>query len=291
MNIRQIETFRAVMQSLSMTEAAKALHTSQPNVSRSISQLEAHVGFKLFHRNGSGVQATPEGLFFFGETQRLYSGMDRLVAAAELIRKRSIGVLRIGAVPSLAMSIVPQAIRLFRARYSDVEIIVQTNDSQTVATWTALQHCDIGMVSYAIDTAGVKVVASRSDAAIGIVHARHRLADRELLNAHDFDNEAFISLPAGDGTRVVIDQAFSPDRRRILMETPYAATICNMVGLELGSSVVNPLVYQSVSTDQVRALPFEPPIELRSYVLTAGLSIDSELVLHFIYSLRLCGYE
>ncbi|WP_369678880.1 LysR family transcriptional regulator [Sinorhizobium medicae] len=50
MRFSQVEAFRAVMLSGSTTAAAEILHTSQPNISRSISQLEKETGLRLFER-------------------------------------------------------------------------------------------------------------------------------------------------------------------------------------------------------------------------------------------------
>lgn len=58
MNFKQVEAFRAVMLSGSMTAAAEALHTSQPNISRLIAQLERLNGFSLFERIGSRLVPT-----------------------------------------------------------------------------------------------------------------------------------------------------------------------------------------------------------------------------------------
>ena len=59
MNFKQIEMFRAVMLSGSMTLAAKQLHTSQPNVSRAIALLQRETQLKLFDRVGVRVTPTP----------------------------------------------------------------------------------------------------------------------------------------------------------------------------------------------------------------------------------------
>lgn len=60
MNYKQIEAFRAVMLTRSMTEAAAQLHTSQPNISRVIGQLEREAGFRLFERVGNRLAPTDE---------------------------------------------------------------------------------------------------------------------------------------------------------------------------------------------------------------------------------------
>ncbi|WP_406625942.1 LysR family transcriptional regulator [Acidovorax sp. SDU_ACID1] len=60
MNYKQIEAFRAVMLTGSMTAAAAQLHTSQSNVSRSIAMLQRETGLKLFERAGIRVAATPK---------------------------------------------------------------------------------------------------------------------------------------------------------------------------------------------------------------------------------------
>jgi DNA-binding transcriptional LysR family regulator len=71
MNLKHIEAFRAVMLAGSMTAAAKELFTSQPNISRLITQLERETGLLLFQRSGVRLIPTSEGNAFFREVERL----------------------------------------------------------------------------------------------------------------------------------------------------------------------------------------------------------------------------
>ncbi|MCD9120890.1 LysR family transcriptional regulator [Cupriavidus sp. UGS-1] len=286
MNFKQIETFRAVMLSRSMTVAAEQLHTSQPNVSRVIAQLEREAGFRLFERIAGRLVPTGEGEALFRDVERAFVGLDTLRDSARSIRQVGTGTLRIGAVPSIAMSVMSPAIREFRKRHPDVPISVHTSDSPTVAKWTATQFCDFGVVSYAADTPGVEANSLREVQGVCIVPADHRLARKRRVVARDLDGETFISLTHGDGTRAAIDAAFAPDGRKLTLETPYAATICTMVSMGLGVSVVNPLVIRSLRIAGVKALPFEPAIVFNSYVLRARQHPEPALAGVFLDCLR-----
>jgi DNA-binding transcriptional LysR family regulator len=276
-NFKQIETFRAVMLTRSMTTAATQLHTSQPNISRVISQLERETGFRLFERLAGRLVPTSEAEALFKDVERAFVGLDSLRDSARSIRQLGTGMLRIGAVPSIAMSVMSQGILAFRQRHPDVPIAVHTSDSPTVAKWTATRFCDFGLVSYEAETPGVRASLWRNENGVCVVPAQHRLAKKRRIVARDLDGEAFISLTHGDGTRAVIDAAFEPDGRRLTLETPYAATICTMVGMGLGVSVVNPLVVRSLRLPGVKAIPFEPAIAFHSYVLHAQQHVEPAL--------------
>ncbi|GGX30251.1 LysR family transcriptional regulator [Pigmentiphaga litoralis] len=269
MNFKQIETFRSVMLTRSMTMAATQLHTSQPNVSRVIGQLEKEVGFPLFERVAGRLAPTEEAEALFRDVERAFIGLDNLRDSARSIRRLGTGTLRIGAAGSIAMSVVPLAIRAFGAAYPDVPIVVHTGSSATVAKWTATHFCDIGLVSYTSDIPGVDITLLRKENGVCVAPGTHRLARRRRIRASDLDGERFISLPYGSATRLATDAAFDPDRRLLTVETPFAATICTMVNMGLGVGIVNPIVTRSLKLPGIRAIPFDPAVEFRSYVVRA----------------------
>lgn len=286
MKFKQIETFRVVMLTRSMTLAAKELHTTQPNISRFIAQLEGETGLHLFERKSGRLTPTAEGEAFYQEVQRSFLGMDALEESVRLIRQLGTGTLRIGAVPSIAMSVMPKVIQAFRKRYPDTPVSIHTNDSPTVAKWTATRYCNLGLVSYLVDTAGVQSSLWAQEQGVCIVPVGHRLSKKRSVKPTDFDDEPFISLTQGDGTRAVVDAAFSPDRRKLILDTPYAPTICRMVEMGLGVSVVNPLVVRNMSLPGVKSLRFEPGVLFSRYVLIAQQHTVSAQMTAFLQCLR-----
>lgn len=181
---------------------------------------------------------TNEAEALFKDVERAFVGLDSIRESARSINELGTGMLRIGVVPSIAMSVIPQAIWTFRQPHPDVPIAVHTGNSPTVAKWTATQFCDFGLVSYVMETPGVRASLWRNENGVCVVPAKHRLARKKRIVASDLDGEAFISLTHGDGTRADIDAAFEPDGRKLTLETPYAATICTMVGMGLVHCVI-----------------------------------------------------
>lgn len=269
MNFKQVEAFRAVMKTRSMTTAAGLLHTSQPNVSRWIALLERQVGFALFQRNGTRLLPTPEAEAFYSEVERAFIGLESLGASAESILQRGTGLLRVGAVGSITEFVLPEAIRLFREAFADVRIVVRMGGSDVVAKWSASGFCDIGFCSIPTDLPGLRYERIHTARGVAIVGSGHRLAARKTLKPADFAGENFISLPAGSFNRATIDRHFVDDARVLSIETPYAATICAMVGKGLGVSIVNPLVSRSLRMPGVREIPFSARTEFLSYCVSS----------------------
>lgn len=286
MNFKQVEAFRAVMLTGSMTAAAQKLHTSQPNVSRVIGKLESEIGFELFDRLGGRVVATKGGEALFREVTRAFVGLDTLAESANGIREAGVGTLRIAAAASISISVVPVAIRLFSQKYPRVRLVVNTGESAVIANWTATQHCDLGFVSNVADKPGVVSSLIHSENAVCVMPRSHRLAGRKRIVPADLAGERFISLPTGGTSRQAVDAAFKDDRRLMVLETPFAATICRMVSEGLGLSLVNPILTRSLELPGIAAVPFSPSIPFRSYLLRSQLAPRDTHALHFITCLR-----
>lgn len=269
MKFKEIDAFRAVMRSGSMTAAANELYTSQPNVSRLIGQLEDSTGLTLFTRSAGRLTPTEEGLAFLREVDRAFVGLDALKDAARNIRQFGKGRLRIATVPSLAMTVLPLVLQQFHAEHPDVYVAMETGSTQLVADWVGSRYCDLGLVSFLPPAAVTDAQPVAELAGCCVLPPGHRLAAHAFITPADLAGESFISMSHGDGLRATVDAAFAHDDRRIMhFETPYGATICKMVGLGLGVGIVNPLVARMHAADVV-IRPFRPGIPFVSYLLLA----------------------
>src|SRR5471032_3000145 len=83
LNLRQIEVFRAIMLSGSISGASKLLYVSQPAVSRLISYTEQRLGLMLFQRIKGRLYPTPEARRLFTEVNVVYQGVQRVNEVAD----------------------------------------------------------------------------------------------------------------------------------------------------------------------------------------------------------------
>jgi DNA-binding transcriptional LysR family regulator len=270
LNFRQVEAFRAVMLSRSMTQAAKDLHTTQPNVSRVIAQLEKRIGLRLFDRIAGKLVPTREGEVFFRDVERAFAGLRSLEQSAATLGRRGAGHLRVWAVPSLAMVLVPQAIRLFSTRYPDVTVSLQVAESNSVCQATASGHSDIGVASDVFNSPGIGYKIAHQATGVCIVPGRHRLArGTGTLKPADLAGEAFLSLSPQDAMRKTIDAIFEAegDQRRLVYESHFAAAICQMVSLGLGVSIANSIVASDHKHLDMVVRRFSPEIVFPLYLV------------------------
>lgn len=286
MNYKQVEAFRTVMLTGSMTIAAQKLYTSQPNISRLMAQLERDTGLRLFERRAGKIVPTPEAEALFREVERSFISLQTLDEAAVSIRRLGVGELRIGSVSSIAIGLLPKVIKQFRGRYPDVPVSVQISDSPTVSKWTATGYVDFGLVAYIVDTPGIAAELCHREKGVCVVPESHPLAVKKRIRKSDLQGQAFISLPKGDATRAKIDAAFQPDSRNHILEATFAPAICTMVSAGLGVSIVNPLVVRHLHISALKVIPFEPAIDFDSYLLRPQNRVEHALATAFYASLQ-----
>ncbi|OZI33440.1 LysR family transcriptional regulator [Bordetella genomosp. 5] len=286
MNFKQMEAFRAVMKTRSMTAAAGLLHTSQPNISRWIALLEAAVGFTLFQRSGTKLIPTPEAEAFHEDVERAFIGLESLGESASSIRRRGTGTLRVGAVGSMTQCVIPEALLRFREAHPDIPVQIQMGRSDVVAKWTATGYCDIGYASLRTESPGLRFESINVAQGVAIVGRQHRLAGRAVLHPADFAGEPFISLPGGSINRLEIDRHFSDDARIPAIETPYAPTICTMVAKGLGVSIVSPVVSRILALPDLCEIPFSGEVPFHTYAVTSEHFPMSHLAKQFALCVR-----
>lgn len=122
-NLRQIEVFRAIMMTGSVSGAARLLAISQPAVSRILKQTEDRIKMPLFARRSGGLQPTPEAHRLYREVEKVYEGVQRVEALSKDLSRVKSGLLRVFSTPSVGHSLIPRAIARFHDTYPDVQEI------------------------------------------------------------------------------------------------------------------------------------------------------------------------
>ncbi len=124
--LRHMEVFRAVMVSGSINGAAKLLHTSQPGLSKSLAHLEQSLGLALFKRTSSALVPTKEAHILFSEISKVYDAAVQIDELVEQLKNGQRGRLAVATSPSFALTLLPQAIKLFKERRPEGEVFCRS---------------------------------------------------------------------------------------------------------------------------------------------------------------------
>jgi len=126
MNLRHIEIFHAVYVNGSVSAAARALNVSQPSVSKTLRHAETLLGFELFQRSNGRLLPTEDAHALFADVADIQERVRALREAGRNLRLGAGTTLRISALPSLGLGVLPDAVSRFLARRPDVRFDLQT---------------------------------------------------------------------------------------------------------------------------------------------------------------------
>jgi len=268
-NIRQIEAFRCLMVTGSMTMAARMMGVTQPAISRLLRDLQADLKLILFEKRGTGVAPTPEATSLYAEVERSFVGLDRIRISAEEIRSRRTGSLRIAALPALANGFLPRFAGRFLAPRPQLDLGLFGVISPLVIDWVANRQCDIGFAEMPIANPGLNFAPMPVLARVAVMPEGHRLARKSVITPKDFENENFISLKHGTGSRYRIDNVFAERgvNRAMRVETHLSEIMCGLVSSGFGVAICDPFTAAEFAGRGVIARPFRPRIPFEFGVL------------------------
>jgi len=177
MNFRQLKAFNAVMQTGSITGAAKQMLVSQPSVTRLIRDLELNLGFTLFVRQGRGIIATVEARRFHLAVESTFLNIERLDDLAASIRKKAVGRISIGVIPTFSTSLLPKVLGQMRRQDDSTHSIIYTHNTPAIVDAIRLQQFDLGIVSRSPPYVGVDILYQTMVNYVTLIPQDHVLAN------------------------------------------------------------------------------------------------------------------
>lgn len=256
-NIRQVETFRAVMLSGSVVGAAKLLNVTQPGVSRTISHLELHLGYALFERRGRRIYPTAEAEALYREVDRLYVGMDQIGQAAMDIRLHRAGTLRVASLSALSQWLVPQVVTQFLQDRPKVSLFVQSLASRQIAELVATRQVDLGIVELPLTRPDIRVQPLDPVPLVAVMPSTHRLADRDVISVKDLHNERMVLLSQHSYVRYKIDDAFSSQgvTPHVVVETQTSSMAYALAAAGAGVTLLSRWTAMSPADQGLKVVP------------------------------------
>jgi DNA-binding transcriptional LysR family regulator len=145
LDLRRLHIFAAVAEGGSFTAAATALFLTQPAVSQQMAILEREVGVPLLVRIPRGIQLTEAGKLLAERTARLLAETTEL---EDELRQfgRGTRVVALGAFPTAGADLVPLAIREFRRRHPDVQVMLAPAHANDVVAQLHSSRIAVGLV-------------------------------------------------------------------------------------------------------------------------------------------------
>ncbi|MBA3326537.1 MAG: LysR family transcriptional regulator [Rhodobacteraceae bacterium] len=246
----------------SATQAAEAMHISQPAVSRLIADFEASLGVRLFEREHGCLKPTSEAHLLFQESNMAFSGLARLREAATSLSELQRGRVRIVSETVYAEGFIPRLAAAYHVNHPDVHMELDTGPSARIADWIAETWYDLGLVVLPVSHPDVSVRFLRRQHALCAVPPGHRLAGYSVLKLEQLAGERFVAPVANTPYRVLFDRALKsagvdPDIR---FEVRTQHGICAFVAAGAGVALVEPCVAEDGGDQRAVFIPCEPPI-------------------------------
>jgi DNA-binding transcriptional LysR family regulator len=288
MNYRQVEVFKAIMDSGSITEAATMLRISQPAVSKALKLLEAELGLRLFSRTTKGIAATEEARALYTEVERTYFGMQNLARFAANLRDRKQGRIVVSTIPALGIAWLPAMVARFSAAHPNVTVSMHSSNSTDAARLVGSGEIDLGIAQPRSQEYNLSRRKLFDLEGVIVLPEGHRLASRSEIQAGDLAEETIVGLALEDEFRRKLTQAMDGGnlRYRSVIDASLAVTVCALVAAGCGVGIVDS---EAARYQSGRGLVFRrlsPRIHVPIYLFRQRGRPTSKLVEAFIASLQ-----
>ncbi len=261
MNLHQFRFVQeAVRRNLNLTEAAKALHTSQPGVSKAIIELEEELGIEIFARHGKRLKRVTEpGQHVLKSIELILREVGNLKRIGEQYSAEDSGTLSIATTHTQARYVLPEKVAALRTAYPKVNISLHQGSPDQVARMLIDEVAEIGIATESLAAYSELVTLPCYEwQHMLVVPSDHPLARKADITLEDLALEPLITYHPSFTGRTRIDQAFAARRLqpRIALEAIDSDVIKTYVRLGLGVGIVAEMAMEGDgSNSDLHAIP------------------------------------
>ena len=291
-SIKQLETFRTVMRSGSVTLAAKTLCRTQPAISAMLVGLEKELGFALFERHKGRLVPNPEAYFLLEESDAILERLSRATQLMAEVKNLTRGKLRIACMPAAALFFMPHVIAEFVKDRPEVEVSMMMRSSTMVQDWIASQQYDIGYSELPKDRDSFHVEPIHLQGVCAL-HVDHPLAKKQTITPNDLDDFPLATLftrhAASEHLRALFEEHNAAYRPRFELQNYISGF--EFVEQQLCACICDPISaasYKLYKGDQGKVVfrPFSPVVTFDHAILTPAHKPMSELAKLFAENIQ-----
>jgi len=259
MNFQQLRYVReAVRQGLNLTEAANALFTSQPGISKQIRELEDELGIEIFVRRGKRlVDLTEPGRTVVQVIERLLAEADNLRQVGKEFADRDSGSLTIATTHTQARYALPSVVQQFRSQYPKVRLSLQQGSPTQIAQMVIAGQADVAIATEALDHyPELLALPGYTWHHCVVVPQGHPLTKLKLLTVEELARYPLITYSPEFTGRSHIDHAFAAKglKMDLVLTAIDADVIKTYVELGLGVGVIAAMAYDAKRDARLRAI-------------------------------------
>ncbi|MES2412925.1 MAG: CysB family HTH-type transcriptional regulator [Pseudomonadota bacterium] len=264
MNLHQFRFVQeAVRRNLNLTETARALHTSQPGVSKAIIELEEELGVEIFARHGKRLKRVTEpGDHVLKSIEVIMREVGNLRRIGEQFSSQDSGTLSIATTHTQARYVLPQPVAKLREAFPKVNVSLHQGSPDQVAKMVIDEVAEIGIATESLTQyAELVTLPCYEWQHMLVIPVAHPLANKEKITLDDLAAEPLITYHPSFTGRTKIDEAFAAKRLqpRIALEAIDSDVIKTYVRLGLGVGIVAEMAIKDDGTNSdLLAIPAGP---------------------------------
>ncbi|MEO8123835.1 MAG: CysB family HTH-type transcriptional regulator [Burkholderiales bacterium] len=243
MNLHQFRFVQeAVRRKLNLTDTAKALHTSQPGVSKAILELEGELGVDIFARHGKRLRRVTEpGHEVLKSIDVILREVGNLKRIGDEYSKQDSGTLSIATTHTQARYVLPEPVAALRKRFPKVNVSLHQGTPDQVVQMVLEEVADIGLATESlVGHPELITLPCYEWNHVAVVPAGHPLTNLERISLEDLALEPLVSYHPLFTGRARIDQAFALRQLKpeFVLEAIDSDVIKTYVRLGLGVGIV-----------------------------------------------------
>ena len=270
MNLRQLEVFFAIMQSGTVTGAARALNVTQPAVSAVLKHAEQQLGMKLFERIAGRLHPTPEASAMLPDVTDIFERLETLNRSMQAMKDGRSGRIVVATTPTLVNGYLPRALGLFRKQSPNVHVSLRSLPTPLAIEAVELRHADMGVVYAPVPDAALDSELLATTEIACVLPKGHRLARKKSIGAEDLLGESVISMGATTMLGTLIDEASrraGTEPPKVTIEASSSLTACLLVDEGAGVALVDRTVEATRKFDKLAFRDFRPAVSISIHLI------------------------